>query len=49
MKIALKNNNYIYIFAQLSDTFYLWKLDNHPMERSGSINKRASENILKCH
>ena len=27
----------------------LCKLDNHPTERSGSINKRVFENILKCH
>ena len=39
MKIALIKNNDIYIFAQLSAVLDSCKLDNHPVERCGSVNK----------
>ena len=45
MKIALIKNNDIYIFANLSAILDLCKLDNRPVERCGSVNKRAFENI----
>ena len=39
MKIALIKNNDVYIFSHLSTILNLCKLDNHPMERCGSVNK----------
>ena len=38
VKMALIKKN-IYIFANLSAILNLWKLDNHLMERCGSVNK----------
>ena len=49
MKMALIKNNDIYIFANLSAIFNLYKLDNHPIERCWSENKGALEDILKFH
>ena len=39
MKMALIKNNDIYICANLAAIFNLCKLDNHLMERCGSVNK----------
>ena len=45
---VIKNNN-IYIFANFSAILNLCKLDNHLMERCGSENKLAFENIFNYH
>ena len=39
VKMAPIKNNDIYIFANLSAILNLCKLDNHLMERCGSVNK----------
>ena len=45
---VIKNND-IYIFANLSAILNLCKLNNHLIERCGSQNKCAFENILNYH
>ena len=45
MKMTVIKNNDIYIFVNLSAILNLFKLDNHLMERCGSENKGAFENI----
>ena len=46
MKMALI---LIGIFAHLSAILNVCKLDYHPIERFGSVNKRALEDLLKTH
>ena len=49
MKIALINNNDVYIFAHLSAILNICKLDNHPKERCASVNElmKTFKNSIK--